>query len=519
MQKTPCTNTRSSTSPRIQFLAGCIALMGVCASFSAQAQTANTCVPGSGKDYQVGPGAGQLATLDLVPWDKLAAGDTVRIFAKDTPYNGKFMVSGNGTATAPIRICGVKNAAGVRPIIDGKNAISRKGLAYGNILHETRSVIVVKQLSGAAWTAFPSYIRIDGLDVRGANPSNTFTDSTGKVQKYDAFGACIWMDRGQNITLADNVIHDCTNGLFSKSTNDGDFAVTKNIRVAANYIYGNGVAGDVHQHNLYMQSVGITYEFNRIESLRAGALGNMIKDRSVGSIVRYNYINGGAHSMDFVEAEDFATIALTLPAYRTTFAYGNIIVKNGDTGSVVHYGGDHYYSTPGSAWGEPIFRKGTLYFYNNTVSVTGSSAQVFQLSTTEEKAEVWNNVFNFASTVTYPCLRAGSETNTAFWTAGGNLNLGKNWSSSNMADSDPWHAIPGTVTGWSNVVKGNAAPFDATTFAPLSGSAVVNTAQPILAAAAGYPAIQQLDTTTFKIMPRTTFGAGNDMGAVERSSN
>ena len=478
------------------------------------------CQPsGVGKDYQVGPGSGQLASLDLVPWDKLVAGDTVRIFYKDTPYKGKFMISGNGKAGAPIRVCGVKSGTGQRPIIDGQNATSRLNLAYGNILHETRSVIVVKQLSNAAWTAYPSYIQIDGLDIRGANPANSFTDSKGAVRKYDSFGACIWLDRGQNITIADNVIHDCTNGLYSKSTNDGDFAVTKNILLSGNYIYGNGVVGDVHQHNLYMESVNITYQFNRIEGLRSGALGNAIKDRSVGAVVRYNYIKGGAHSMDFVEAEDFYAIASTYPAYRTTYAYGNVIVKNGSEGSVIHYGGDHYYSTPGSSWGEPIFRKGTLYFYNNTVTVTGSTAQLFQLSTTEEKAEVWNNVFNIASTVTYPSLRATSEINTTYSKAGGVLNLGKNWSTSTLADSDPWHPVPGTVTGWANLIKGTTAPMDTASFTPLSGSAIVDKGQAALAAVASFPVQYQFDMGTFSGKTRPLFGTATDIGAVERLSN
>lgn len=496
-----------------------IALGGICAPFAVQAQGSNSCVPGPGKDYQVGPGAAQLATLDLVPWDKLTAGDTVRIFYKDTPYNGKFMVSGNGTAQAPIRICGVKSATGQRPVVDGSNAVAPRGLAYGDLLHETRSIILVKQVYSQIWTAFPTYIRIDGLEIRGAVPGNSFVDSTGTVRKYESFGACIWLERGQNITIADNVIHDCTNGIFSKSTNDGEFAVTKNVRIAGNYIYGNGVVGDVHQHNVYMASSGITYEFNRFEGLRPGALGNNIKDRSAGTIARYNYLSGGAYAMDFVEAEDFATIATRLPSYRATWVYGNVIVKNGNTGSVIHYGGDHYYSIPGAHWGEPIFRKGTLYFYNNTVSINGTAGQLFQLSTTEESAEVWNNVFHFAPTVAYPSLRVSSETNTASWTPGGKLNLGKNWASSNLADSDPWHWIPGSVTGWSNLIRGNSAPFDPASFVPLSGSALLNSAQAILPAAAGYPADMQLDFVSFKIGPRKAFGSGSDMGAVERMSN
>ncbi|MDO8769238.1 MAG: hypothetical protein Q7K57_11150, partial [Burkholderiaceae bacterium] len=208
------------------------------------------------------------------------------------------MISASGTSAAPVRICGVKNASGLRPIIDGQNAVTRSGMGYGDststgYVHQTRSIIVVKRRADQAWQAYPSHVQIDGLEVRGAMPSNTFTDNAGVVRNYVAFGACIWIDRGQNITIADNVIHDCNQGLYSKSTEDGDFALTKNIRVAGNHIYGNGIVGDEHMHNTYTASSNIVYEFNRIGPPRAGSLGNGIKDRSAGTVVRYNYIEEG----------------------------------------------------------------------------------------------------------------------------------------------------------------------------------------------------------------------------------
>lgn len=48
---------------------------------------------------------------------------------------------------------------------------------------------------------------------------------------------------------------------------------------------------------------------------------------------------------------------------------------------------------------------------------------------------------------------------------------------------------------------------------------LLNTAQAILPGAADYPALMQIDPITFKFGPRTTFGTGSDMGAVERMSN
>ena len=502
------------------------------ASTIAPLVSVDACLPsGKGKDYQVGDQPGQLASLEAVPWDSLAAGDTVRIFHRSTPYRGKFMISASGTATAPVRICGVKSTGGLRPIIDGKNAVTRIGMAYGDsagtsYLHQARSVIVVKTRLGQDWTAYPTYIQIDGLEVRGAMPANTFTDTAGVVRNYAAFGACIWLQRGQNITIADNVINDCNQGLYSKSAEDGDFALTKNIRVAGNYIYNNGIVGDEHMHNAYMASINIVYEFNRFGAPRVGSLGNAIKDRSAGTVIRYNHLEEGAHSLDLVEAEDFPVLCKTLPSYRTTFVYGNRIIKNGDTGSVIHYGGDHYGATPSDMWGESGFRQGTLYFYNNSLHITSTNTRgnampkLFQLSTTLERAEVWNNVFTFASNIAYPSMRATQEVNTTYWTTGGILNLGKNWINSNWADSDPWHPVPGQLLGQANLITGTVAPIDTTTLVPLASTTVVDTgtAAPsasVATAISGHPVTYQLNTL-FKPQVRTTTGAGPDMGAIER---
>lgn len=486
------------------------------------------CAPsGKGTDYQVGPGAGQLASLDLVPWASLAAGDTVRIFHRAEPYRGKFLVAAAGTASAPVRVCGVKSPAGARPVIDGQNAVTRPGLDYGDSaatswLHQTRSVIVVKKLGAQPWEAFPSHVQIDGLEVRGAKPGNTFTDAAGTVRPYVEFGACIWLDRGHHITLADNVITDCSQGVYAKSTDDGDFAVTQDIRLAGNHIHGNGVAGKETLHNTYIASANVTYEFNRYGPLRAGAGGNAIKDRSVGTVVRYNRLEGGAHAIDLVEAEDFPAYALAHAAYRTTVVYGNQIVKDAGTGTTVHYGGDHFGATPTSNWGEPFFRRGTLYFYNNTVRLTGTAGagQLFQLSTTLERAEVWNNVFVFDAAITYPSMRATQDVNTAYWTPGGVVNLGRNWISANWDDSDPYHPVPGQLLGRTNMLSGAAAPVDTTTLVPTAGGAATDTAQtppgPAIAAVlASHPVLYQLNAQ-FQPVARSVSGAAADLGAVER---
>lgn len=480
--------------------------------------TLGACEPsGQGHDYQVGPGAGQLGSLSLVPWESLQPGDTVRIFPRAEPYRGKILVAAQGTATAPVRVCGVRGADGQRPVIDGANATSRAALAdlYGHPLHQSRSIVVIKTLSGQPWTDHPSYIVLDGLEIRGATPTNTFTDAAGTVQPYEAFGACVWVERGHHVVIADNEIHDCTNGLYTKSTDDGDFAVTTDILLSRNRIHGNGVVGEVHMHDTYTASRGIVYEYNHIGPQRAGSEGNAIKDRSAGTVVRYNRIEGGAHAIDLVEAEDFASIATTLPEYRSTYVYGNQILKNSDTGSVIHYGGDHYGSGADTPhWGEPIFRKGTLFFYNNTVQLTGVEyAALFQVATTEERVEAFNNIIVFDPANPYPRLRASTDIGEG-WTAGGVVNLGVNWISAGWMDSDPYHPVPGTLAGTQNIVSGPTPPVDAATLVPLAGGGAIDAGQPLVAGATAHPVRRQLDQAA-RPYPRVIKGTAIDLGAAE----
>ena len=127
------------------------------ATAPAAALGLTACVPsGRGTDYRVGTGQ-PYTSLDAVPWESLRAGDTVRVFHRDTPYRSKFLIAGQGTADAPIRVCGVRGPNGERPVIDGSGATTRAALGplYSNTLvyshvHQDRSVIVLKPLATEA---------------------------------------------------------------------------------------------------------------------------------------------------------------------------------------------------------------------------------------------------------------------------------------------------------------------------------------------------------------------------------
>lgn len=477
------------------------------------------CVPsGQGTDYAVGPGQ-TLASLDQVPWERLAPGDTVRIFHSATPYRGKFLLAAHGTAAKPVRVCGVRGPNGERPVIDGQGASTRPALAAafagaGSEIFQSRAIAMVKSLSSDAWTARPSYVQIDGLKLTRAHPAYQFRDAAGAVKTYADFGACIWIDRGDHVTIADNELSDCVMGVFSRTTDDGSGAITEHLRIVGNVIRGNGLAGSESEHNTYTQGLGVVIEHNVYGPLRAGARGNAIKDRSAGLVVRYNRIEEGAHAIDLVEAEDFPLLALSRADYRTTLVYGNQIRKNGDSGTVIHYGGDHYGSAPGAVWGEPIFRKGVLQFFHNTVIVTGSSAAVFQLSTTEERAEVWNNALVFASTVAEKSLRAGQSVQPP-WVTGGIVNVGRNWLSTGWQDIDQWHTLTGQLLLAVAPLVGLRSPLVAGGWVPQPGSALVDAGVSAPTGVTAVPILWQLDAVG-RTQARVTKGAAPDLGAVEQ---
>ena len=490
------------------------------------------CTAGTGTDYQVGPGAGQLASPELVPWESLQAGDTVRIFHRAQPYATKFLIAGKGTAAQPIRVCGVPGANGERPVIEGSNAVSRPEINYSNddspaggLLHQTRSIIVIKPLADQDWRYYPEHIQIDGLEVRGANANNTFTDNKGIRRQYVDFGACIWIERGHNITLANNAIHDCTNGVYSKSSPDAwnegnttEFSVTKNIRLSGNDIYNNAIYTNQDgrnfalAHNVYMESRNIVYEFNRFGQLHPTGAGAGLKDRSAGTVVRYNrFEEGPGKAMALVEAEDYGGVAATLPEYNQTFVYGNQIFRTVETGMPVQYGGDHQGS-------EPHFRKGTLWFYHNTIAYGGARPYrfMFQVSTTDERAELWNNVLFFSGSYEFAALRDGQDVDPPAVT-GGIFNLGPNWITPGwkLDQTWAWQPLTGAVYGQQNMISSQTPPIDPQTMAPVAGSNIIGAGAALPAATQQHPVQYQLDANG-RPQPRSLSGAGSDLGAIQR---
>ncbi|HMO79961.1 MAG TPA: putative Ig domain-containing protein [Pyrinomonadaceae bacterium] len=387
----------------------------------------------SGAVYEVRPGTA-MTTIAQVPWATLQPGDTVLIHWRAEPYKEKWVICRQGTAENPITVSGVPGPNGELPIIDGNGATTPSNL---NFWSEQRGVIKIGGANVPADT-MPRHIIIENLEIRGAHPDYQFTGRNGNLQSYASAASPIFVEKGEFITVRNNIITDGANGFFVASS---DSAVSRNIVVEGNYIYGNGIVGSIFQHNNYTAAIGIVFQYNRFGPLRSGAPGVNLKDRSAGLVVRYNWIEGGNRNIDMVDGEDTAIIR-NAPEYRKTFVYGNILIKqDGGNNQVAHYGGD--------SGNTANYRKGKLYFYNNTIySIRAGNTTVLRLSTNDEQADLRNNIF----------FNTAAGTSLAMLAESGTLTLANNWAKTGWRNSHDG-GFNGTITGGATMVTGTAPGF------------------------------------------------------------
>lgn len=388
--------------------------------------------PGRSFDYHVGADQ-NYARISDVPWEALQAGDSVYIHWQSSSYHEKWVIGRSGTAQAPILVSGVPGPEGQLPVIDGRNATTRQALNYWN---ERRGLIKIGG-SSIPNDPLPSHIIIENLELRSARPPYTFTNDSGGQEIYASNAASFYVEIGQHVTIRHCLIHDSGNGIFI-GANGGQ---TQDMVIEANYIYDNGIEGSIYEHNTYTAAIGIIYQYNFMAGLRSGALGNNLKDRSAGLVIRHNWIEDGNRQLDLVDAEDSDAL-VNNPSYRSTHVYGNILKESEGEGNsqMVHYGGD--------SGNEAIYRKGTLYFYNNTlISTRSSNTTLFRLSTNEESGDVHNNIFY----VTAPGYRLGLVGSQ------GQLTMRHNWIKTDWRTSHS--TFMGTLTDDGSNIEGTAPGF------------------------------------------------------------
>ncbi len=468
---------------------------------------------GSGSDYPVGPGQ-SYASISDVPWGELGAGDTVRIHYRAEPYREKIIISTDGTEQNPIRVCGVPGPNGERPILDGNAAVNDPddSGAYGT--YRPMEGLAMIMLWNRDYDLKVHNIVIEGLHIRNAKNSFSYTRVDGSKDRYEGGAACIRVQAGDNVVIRNNELENCGNGIFTMSQAYNEASLTRNILIEGNYLHGNGQPGSYREHGVYIQAIGATYQYNRFGPNAPGSDGVSLKERVAGSVIRYNWFDSGsARFLDLVEVEDAASwyieeeyrkwaadngeaidperlakVRAAEAGYRKTYVYGNFFNHVGsqtNAGNIVHYGSDN----------DPaLSRAGTLYFYNNTVSIQENLSdswrfRLFYLGNrdadtrSKEVVEMFNNIVYFTGegggTPSHFCL---NEVN------GGTINFGKNWMTSSWNKSDAvnecYYGKPAdapTLNGVENLLDtaGAPAPVDLGTLAPKDIATIRNQAQPL----------------------------------------
>ena len=419
---------------------------------------------GEGSEYVVGEGQ-RYSDLSRIPWSELGPGDTVRIHWRETPYRHKLLLSSSGSVKQPIRICGVAGNGGERPTLSGEDAETPPRMGYEenyfNRNHEGGFQGLGLIIISGDYGAKPANIIIEGLHLRDARSEYRYTDSSGKRSSYDRGAACIRIQAADNIVIRNNVLENCGNGIFTMSQGYNEASLTRNLLIEGNYLIDNGVPKSYYEHGMYIQAIGVTYQYNHFGPNKAGSLGATLKERVAGSVIRYNWFDsGGTRVMDLVEVEDakgwyleqayLQELGGSAPdperlkkvreaeiRYRSTHVYGNLIRHVGSKAratNLIHYGWDN----------DPVLaRAGTLYFFNNTISILDDRDRNWRIVLFDmdpydregriharETVQAFNNIIYLSSETSgaepsYLCL--GQESGT--------IELGVNWISSGWQDA------------------------------------------------------------------------------------
>jgi len=479
----------------------------------------STALIGSHATYNVGPGQ-TYTELTNVPWLSLQAGDVVNIFYRPTPYRTKFGLRAQGTAEAPVYVNGVTDASCNRPVISGDGAVTATDSARGHFGDDIQAngLIQIYRLPEDDRDTFtPQYITIQNLKVTYAQAGKTFKGNAGNVLPYDPAASGIYAIRVAHLTVENCEVTENGNGIFTNTRGLSPDDFSSYVIIRRNRIYLNGNANRSTEHGLYLQAYRTLVEGNFIGQDRGGS---SYKDRSSGTVVRYNKILASARALDLVETEEEYNQILQLdPIYHHAWVYGNVIINDynaplGNSARPIHWGHDNNGSRA---------RTGTLFFYGNTYINKSRYSQynyvnVFQIGANDDgvvsadtRVEASGNIFwNDDGSTDWYFL--ANRTNGKIDFRGVNY-VPAGWNTAERA------SVRVNVAG-SNIGGGNPGLATAD-HVPNAGSAVLNKGilgasfTPLGATAANL-LVEGIFTEPMGITARPVVGGALDLGALER---
>jgi hypothetical protein len=420
-------------------------------AYQAASPSQSACA-GTGATYDVGPGQ-PLALLSAVPWMGLKPCDNVRIHYAPTPYREIVQLAMRGAANKWIRVTGVPGPNGELPVLEGSGATAPAYLSFSNAIFEGLGMILVLPPMGAPYGYKPGYLEISNLEIRGASMRSQFTSRAGVSTAWHKFASGIYVERSEHLAIRNCHLHDNGNGLFQNSKYD-EAAQSRDLLVEGNSFHDNGNPGSASEHNAYTEGVGTVYQYNTFGALMPSALGEGIKDRSVGITIRYNHMEGTQHLIMLPDPEsnhDYEVVqrdawgSLLIDA---AYVYGNeLVMKNPATGPPLPW------EISALVVGDPTSlkgRSGKVYFYDNTVVSRQdtywwpiSNTPIFALFRPGVQIQARNNVFLALSATSGPVPRPFS-----IFSFYGEGDTAANWISKGFFVADPNPHTVGASVLW-----------------------------------------------------------------------
>ena len=286
--------------------------------------------------------------------DAVSVGAGVTVYFTP-PYFEKLILTAAGTVAQPILIQGVPDPiTGALPILDSHNATTGPNMAHSGSVafHDSYGfVLFLKSTNGLSW---PTYMTLKGIRIQSARGGLTGFDGSNTSYTYVA-NSGIRLENADHVTLDGLEVLDSDSGIFGK-TDPGTVPAQfiNSLLITRCHFYRTGSGSGQHQN--YLEANGIIYEYNWYDKPTAGSACSQLKDRSRGTVIRYNLFYPSARELDLVAAQSgypklVDLVALTVPSGGFTPGATSLAFTSSVSG--IHVGDRVGWINNTAGWGYP----------------------------------------------------------------------------------------------------------------------------------------------------------------------